>query len=70
MGLARTTTLYRTEETLIISLSMLRKIIHIDMDAFFAAIEEREHPELHNVPMAVGHADKRGVYCHCQLCCA
>jgi DNA polymerase-4 len=40
---------------------MLRKIIHIDMDAFFAAVEERDHPELHNVPMAVGHSDKRGV---------
>ena len=40
---------------------MLRKIIHIDMDAFFAAIEERDHPELHHVPMAVGHAEKRGV---------
>jgi DNA polymerase-4 len=40
---------------------MLRKIIHIDMDAFFAAIEERDKPELHDVPMAVGHADKRGV---------
>lgn len=40
---------------------MMRKIIHIDMDAFFASVEEREHPELRNVPMAVGHADKRGV---------
>jgi len=40
---------------------MLRKIIHIDMDAFFASVEERDHPELRTVPMAVGHADKRGV---------
>jgi len=31
------------------------------MDAFFAAIEEREHPELHFVPMAVGHDEQRGV---------
>lgn len=40
---------------------MLRKIIHIDMDAFFAAIEQRDHPELKGIPMAVGHAEKRGV---------
>jgi DNA polymerase-4 len=40
---------------------ILRKIIHIDMDAFFASVEERERPELKTVPMAVGHADKRGV---------
>ena len=40
---------------------MLRKIIHIDMDAFFASVEERERPELRDVPMAVGHAEQRGV---------
>lgn len=41
--------------------SGMRKIIHIDMDAFYASIEERDHPELRHIPLAVGHADKRGV---------
>lgn len=39
----------------------MRKIIHIDMDAFFASIEQRDHPELQGKPVAVGHAAKRGV---------
>ncbi len=40
----------------------MRKIIHVDMDAFFAAVEMRDNPHLRNVPMAVGGAsDKRGV---------
>ena len=38
-----------------------RKIIHIDMDAFFAAIEQRDHPELRGIPIAVGHDSSRGV---------
>lgn len=40
----------------------MRKIIHIDMDAFFAAVEMRDNPTLRNVPMAVGGTrDRRGV---------
>ena len=39
----------------------LRKIIHIDMDAFFAAVEQRDHPELCGLPVAVGHDGPRGV---------
>jgi DNA polymerase-4 len=39
----------------------MRKIIHIDMDAFYASIEQRDNPELRGRPVAVGHAAKRGV---------
>lgn len=38
-----------------------RKIIHIDMDAFYASIEQRDHPEYRGKPLAVGRAEERGV---------
>ncbi len=45
---------------------MHRKIIHVDADCFYAAIEMRDRPSLRNVPMAVGgSAQRRGVLTTC-----
>ncbi|MGR9045964.1 MAG: DNA polymerase IV [Gammaproteobacteria bacterium] len=47
-------------------MASVRKIIHIDMDAFFAAVEQRDFPHLRNRPLIVGgQPDSRGVVATC-----
>lgn len=42
-------------------ISSERKIIHIDMDAFYASVEQKDHPQYKGKPIAVGGSSRRGV---------
>lgn len=43
----------------------MKKIIHIDMDCFYAAVEMRDFPQYRNIPLAVGGDGPRSVLCTC-----
>ena len=47
--------------------TMQRWIIHIDMDAFFAAVEQRDNPDLQGKPVIVGGSRKTRSGLHCLL---
>ena len=49
------------EATLVLTRDTSRKIVHVDTDAIYASVEQRDNPALRGRPIAVGHAEGRGV---------
>lgn len=41
----------------------MRKVIHIDMDSFYASVEQHDHPELRGIPIAVGGGQRASAGC-------